>query len=269
MDNKIYEYGHQGGFMTVISSSQNPEEAFRIALSRYALHLRTFLPAIVDSEPKKNGRFWCVDVIPSIRRVVTDAEGLMSTKDIAKIANVPLYLAGSIGSGLTITIPVKIGDNCLLAICDRGIDNWQLADGQQNPPEIDFEQKNLEIRHHDLTDAICIPLGSTLEAIESYNNEAIEIRDKTSETVLSVKSGEIKSLVGSAMMTMTDGSLSIKANVSIDGDFSASNGVFTHDGVNVGKDHQHGITDLVPTPNGTLKDSLSGPVTGLTGVPKL
>lgn len=172
--------------MTDISTAQNPEEAFRIALSRFLLTVRTFTPGIIDSEPKKVGRFWCVDVVPTIRRVVKNGSGEVTTKTQEKIAGVPLGVSGSTGAGLTITVPVKIGDICLLAVCDRGIDNWQLADGPQDPPELE------ELRHHDLTDAICFPLGSTLETIEEYDNDAIQIRDAASETVISLKSGEVR-----------------------------------------------------------------------------
>ncbi|MPW31993.1 hypothetical protein F9L16_23895 [Agarivorans sp. B2Z047] len=241
--------------MTDTSISQSDEDAFRLALSRFTSKLRTAVPGIVDSEPKKNGRFWCVDVIPAVRRLIKSSNNGSRTESEPKIANVPIYLTGSKSLGLSVTVPLKLGDECLLVVSDRGLDNWQITDGPQDPPELK------ELRHHDLSDCFCLPLCSQLASINSYNNDAVEIRNSDGTTRLSVRSNEIEQVVGSGATKLTNGLLTINANVVINGSLDSNGGDFNHDGVNVGKDHNH-------KPEGELKDSLNGNVAGRSGKPE-
>lgn len=239
--------------MTEKFAGQNPEDAFRITIDRFAAAYRTITFGLIDSEPKKIGRFWCVDVVPTIRRVVKTGDNKTTTKPLPKLTGVPLALPGCASLGLSISIPLNIGDECILLVSDRGIDNWQLASGPQDPPELE------EIRHHELTDALCLPLGSATENIESYDNEAIKIQNKDGSTSFSVKAGEIKAEVGSGSAVLTDGKFSIIANVDIKGNFATSDGSFTHNGTDVGEGHSH--------KKGSLKDAESRPLQSGTTAP--
>lgn len=205
--------------MTDTTGLKSDEDLFRIAINRMLLGVRTITPAIVDSEPKKNGRFWVIDAVPSIRRVVRDDEGKKTTKEFPKIPNIPIMSTGSKSQGLSITVPMKVGDECLLLISDRGLDNWQLQEGVQNPPE------NEEIRHHELIDAVCLPMAGF---VENYNNEYISIQSDDGGTALLIKSGEIKSKVGESEMKLTESGLAITSSS------------LTHNNVNIGSTHTNG-----------------------------
>ena len=94
---------------------------------------------------------------------------LGSTLIYPKLTNVPIVLPCSNALGLSITMPIKKGDELILLVSDRSLDNWQLDGGIQRPAD------ETEIRHHDLSDCLCIPSALTVAALDTYNNEAVEI----------------------------------------------------------------------------------------------
>ena len=194
--------------MTINTMSTSDADALNLFFNRKSLLLRTITLAIVDSEPKKNGHVWCIDVIPAIRQVQT-VDGDRKNVDNAKIVNVPIACMSSKGLGLSVTIPLKKGDECWLAVVDRSIDNWQLAGGIQN--QVDESVS----RHHDLTDVIAIPSMLTLAALDEYNNDAVQIGNQ--DTKLTVNSNEIKMDNGSGNVALSGDTLTINANVVING----------------------------------------------------
>ena len=148
--------------------SGSAADALKTTISRQLLTCRTVTVGVADSEPKKNGHVWCVDVLPAIQQI-RDVDGSRQYVNIPKLTNVPIVLPCSNALGLSITMPIKKGDEVVLLVSDRSLDNWQLDGGIQRPAD------ETEIRHHDLSDCLCIPSALTIAALDTYNNEAIEI----------------------------------------------------------------------------------------------
>ena len=147
-------------------------DALKTAISRQLLGCRTVTVGVADSEPKKNGHVWCIDVLPAIQQI-RDIDNERQYVDLPKLTNVPLVSSCSSALGLSITMPVRKGDEVVLLISDRSLDNWQLDGGIQRPAE------ETEIRHHDLSDCLCIPSALTVAALDDYNNDAVQIGSST------------------------------------------------------------------------------------------
>ncbi len=114
--------------MTISTTSMSDGQALNAFFNKKSLGIRTITLAIVDSEPKKDGHVWCIDLIPAIRQIhMIDDE--REDVDNAKLVNVPIASMSSQGLGLSITVPLKKGDECWLAVVDRSIDNWQSEGG--------------------------------------------------------------------------------------------------------------------------------------------
>ncbi|MFI7782666.1 hypothetical protein EN46_02070 [Citrobacter amalonaticus] len=81
----------------------------------------------------------------AIRSVEIDNDGNRITKNYPLLVDVPVVFPR--GGGVTLTFPVKAGDECLVIFADRCIDFWWQSGGVQEP---------VDDRMHDLSDAFCI-----------------------------------------------------------------------------------------------------------------
>ena len=93
--------------------SGSAADALKTTISRQLLTCRTVTVGVADSEPKQNGHVWCVDVLPAIQQI-RDVDGTRQYVDIPKLTNVPIVLPCSNALGLSITMPIKKGDELIL-----------------------------------------------------------------------------------------------------------------------------------------------------------
>ena len=153
--------------MTTVSDNTSDSEALRVATDRQMLDYRTAIPGVVESVAPDGT--W-VNVRPAVN-MVQSLDG--QTKDVPMpvLQKVPLMIPGSKTLGLFVCVPVVAGDDGLLVVCDRAIDNWQFGSGVSRSPDAPSP------RHHDLTDAVFIPgLQRMSGAIDAYPTNGIEIR---------------------------------------------------------------------------------------------
>lgn len=111
--------------MTLTTANTASEELERIAFDRQTARLRTATPGIITAV-HPNGT---VDVQPAIMQVTT-LDGVRSDEPLSVLTGVPTiftYYAQTLG--LSITLPMQAGDEGLLIVADRSIDNWQVAGG--------------------------------------------------------------------------------------------------------------------------------------------
>ncbi len=127
------------------------------------------------------------------------------------ITNVPVVLPSSMGGGFFLTVPIVKDDPCLLIFSQRAIDNVVKLGGIQNPVDGPIPETT-RIRHHDMTDAICIP-GLTLEpnAPASWALDGIEIRNAAKTVCLSVKADKV----------YVTGDMSVTGNITATGEITA------------------------------------------------
>lgn len=203
--------------MTTITNDTPESEALRVAIDRQALGLRTATPGIVVSVDSQ-GRTVDVQPATSMRDTTT---GKLKPLQLPIIRGVPLHVLGSTSLGLFVAVPLVPGDEGLLVICDRALDNWQHGEGVQMTPDAESP------RHHDIIDATFWPgLQRMSGAIADYPTDAIEIRNRAGGAVLSVSADAITSTVGEVSMTVSAAGVDIAGSIRVNG-------------VNIGENHTH------------------------------
>ncbi len=84
-------------------------------------------------------------VQPAIKGAITGQTGKVSSVKLPLLVDVPVIFPR--GGGITLTFPIRAGDECLVVFADRCIDFWWQSGGEQEP---------VDPRQHDLSDAFAI-----------------------------------------------------------------------------------------------------------------
>lgn len=167
-----------------------PQEAeVREMVERLMSGLCTAIPGVIESFDAST----CLATVqPAVRLKSVSFGGQSPTVtylDLPPVERVPVVLPHSTGAGLFITVPIIEGDQCLLVFAQRSIDNVVGYGGVQNPaePSDGVPAWFTELRHHDMTDAICIPsLMCAPHAIGGWSQDGIVIRNKADTVNLKV-----------------------------------------------------------------------------------
>ena len=148
--------------------------------------------------------------------------------NIPPIQKVPvIFCGGSYG----LEFELNPGDEGLIIISQRCLDAWKDEGGISTNPIRRF---------HDIQDAIFIPgVRSQKNKLSNFTNNGIRLRDKDADNYVWLQN---------------DGKVEIKCQ-----GFNVDSPTFTHNGVDIGEDHQHDDT-------GTYNVSGS-PVAGTSGKP--
>lgn len=126
-------------------------------------NLRVALPGIIQSFDPET--VTCV-VQPAVKGYESDDAGKKSSLSLPLLVDVPVIFPR--GGGVTLTFPVKAGDECLLVFSDRCIDFWWQNGGVQ---------ESVDSRMHDLSDAFAI-VGPQSQAkkISGISTSAAQLR---------------------------------------------------------------------------------------------
>ena len=136
-----------------------------------------------------------IKLVDKAIRFTTDGEVLVDNSLLAKC---PVVVNKGMNGGLT--IPVKVGDTCIVHFNDRDLDNW-LIDGLVQRPNT--------LRAHDFSDAIAtIGVRSQVNQITDYNNEATELNYLTNK--ISLDSTKINLINSSGGSIVLDDKLELK-----------------------------------------------------------
>lgn len=215
--------------MTMSTNDSGGGEQLRVLFDRLALSLRTATPAVIVAVDP-TGRF--VDVQPAVS-LVQQVDGERKELRLPVVRGVPLQLLGSTTRGLFVAVPVSVGDDGLLIITDRALDNWQHGAGVTRPPDMPSP------RHHDMTDAVFIPgLQRMSGNVPAYPTDAVQVRNRAGTCVLNVKESSISAQVPGGATFVIDGD-----TVTITGKLVVSQSVTAPSVVAGGKEltnHRHG-----------------------------
>ncbi|WP_339054007.1 Gp138 family membrane-puncturing spike protein [Arsenophonus endosymbiont of Crataerina pallida] len=141
-------------------------EVFRHAISS---QLRVAMPAIVQSFDAS--KVTCV-VQPAIKGALTDTKGNSQSVNLPLLVDVPVVFPR--GGAVTMTFPIKSGDECLVVFADRCIDFWWQNGGIQEA---------IDPRQHDLSDAFAfIGPQSQVQKISNINQDAMQLRSDDGAT---------------------------------------------------------------------------------------
>ena len=168
--------------MTLASNNTDSSEALRVLFDRLALGLRTAIPAVVVAVDPQ-GR--TVDVQPAVS-LVHRLDGQAQELVLPVVRGVPLQVLGSKTRGLFVAVPVSVGDDGMLVVADRALDNWQHGSGVGMPPEAQTP------RHHDLTDATFYPGVQRMDgAIPSYPTDTVQVRNRAGTCLVEVSATKV------------------------------------------------------------------------------
>lgn len=136
-------------------------------------NLRVALPGIIQSFNPET--VTCV-VQPAVKGYESDDAGKKSSLSLPLLVDVPVIFPR--GGGVTLTFPVKAGDECLLVFSDRCIDFWWQNGGTQ---------ESVDSRMHDLSDAFAI-VGpqSQSQKISGVSTSAAQFRSDDGSTYLEI-----------------------------------------------------------------------------------
>lgn len=164
-------------------------------LDKAKIDVRVAMPGIVQSFDATEQT---VTVQPAIREKVRDQHGNIVDVALPILLDVPIVMPRA--GGYALTLPVQVGDECLVILGDTCLNAWWAQGGVQNQEEL---------RRHDLSDAIAI-LGpwSQPRVLSGYNTSAAELRTEDGATKITLETGAVTITAGSVTMHTTGGTYS-------------------------------------------------------------
>ncbi|MBC8947232.1 Gp138 family membrane-puncturing spike protein [Xenorhabdus indica] len=128
--------------ITNFERMNHPETPFLLMQESVSSGLYVSMPCIIQSfDPNAV----TVTAQPAIRWKVTDETGKTESVALPLLVDVPVIFPR--GGGVTLTFPIKPGDECLVVFADRCIDYWWQNGGIQEP---------VDPRQHHLSDGFAI-----------------------------------------------------------------------------------------------------------------
>ena len=143
-------------------------EVIRLAMDGSNAKIRTAFPARITAFDADAGP--TASVQPAIQAAYWDADLEEPVFfEMPEITNCPVHYPA--GGGFQITYPLEAGDDCLVLIAERSIDEWMATGNASNIPRM--------LRRFDLSDAIVIPgLRPNARALTNVDTGALQIRNE-------------------------------------------------------------------------------------------
>ena len=191
-------------------------EVLEQRLEKLSNRIRVACPGIVQSFDSTKQT---VTVKLAIREMVSLEGKPYENLDIPILQDVPIYMPRA--GNFVLTMPVKVGDECLVVFGDNCIDSWWESGKVSN---------QLDYRRHDLSDGFAI-IGpwSQPRKISNYSTDSAVLRNLNNDSYVEVRDNDIN-IVAPMKVTVTAGS-EVKVNaptVNVDATdvtIAAANGV--------------------------------------------
>lgn len=204
--------------MDIRTRYEDDLEAVNAAIEAKLSELHTAVPIkIVSVDRAKQTAV----VQPLIKSVIRKADGTQEWVSMPEVHDAPLHFPQ--GGGVTMTFPVKEGDEGLMIVASRSQDIWQQSGG---------EQQQIDLRTHDLSNGFVLvgfKSNGNAAALTNVSGDSTEIRSTDGKTSISIKPG------GGLTLTQDGVSMSMTSSGV---DFTG--GYVKHNGKNIGHDHIHG-----------------------------
>ncbi|MCT8344335.1 phage baseplate assembly protein V [Photorhabdus kleinii] len=197
-----------------------PEAVFFAMQEVISAGLYVSLPCIIQSF---NADAVTITAQPAIRWKIRQKDGELESVSLPLLVDVPVIFPR--GGGVTLTFPIKAGDECLVVFADRCIDYWWQSGGVQEP---------VDPRQHNLSDGFAI-IGpqSQQQKISGISTNAAQLRsddgaayielDPNSHNVTIITSAKlIVTANGGTEITSPD--IILNGNVTINGNLSQGMG---------------------------------------------
>lgn len=164
--------------ITVSERSGSQSEFYEQMLAGFSSSLRVAMPGIITAFDSVEQT---VTVQPALRELVTNQDGTQNWTALPLLLDVPICLPR--GGGYSITIPISVGDECLVIFSDMCIDAWFSNGNVQN---------QAEKRRHDLSDAFAI-IGtwSQPKRISNYSTSSMQLRTDNGNHMIDISQNGI------------------------------------------------------------------------------
>jgi hypothetical protein len=244
----------------------NEEETLRLALRGFQSRLWTALPGIVETfDPDK----MIVSVQPSINGRLRAPNGSITTIKMPLLLDCPVLWQG--GGGVTLTFPIKKGDECLVVIASRCIDAWWSQGGVQDPPDT---------RMHNLSDGFALVGVRSVPRAFAVNTDAAQLRSDDGNAFVEINptTHRIKAQTTGDLVLDVDGDMTFTVggdfDVTVTGDMTVTANQISLNGVTIdtsGNVHSPatitGATDVVAGTKSGKTHTHDDPQGGVTAGP--
>lgn len=156
---------------TISEIMQHPDASMQALVESIKQSIRCAAPGIVRAYDGNTQT-------ASVELAVRDAREDAGYEPLPLLLDVPVFFPG--GSGVRITYPINVGDECLVVFADQCIDSWFEYGGVRNPPAA---------RRHDLSDGFALVGFSSKQNAVPADGNAFSVRVRKNgiwETPLSV-----------------------------------------------------------------------------------
>jgi hypothetical protein len=187
------------------------DEVFKRLLDQYDFDLRCAAPGIIRE-------FNATEQTVKVQLAIKDAIYIDKLERVAipELLDVPIlpFRAGN----FVITVPVTVGDECLVVFADSCIDAWWSEGEETTVPANKGTREALTNRRHDLSDGFAILAPSSQpKKIENYATDCLEIRTLDGINKIQVKDDEVKIVVNeTTYISVKDGIIKMESSATID-----------------------------------------------------
>lgn len=225
--------------MSYSTNNDDDAAALRELFRRVLYGVHTSMPGIITAVGEYKG-VRVVSVQPVIQQLDT-LDDEMAFKAIDPIPNTPVCVPHAEDLGLSMTVPLRVGNEGMIHFAERSLDNWLEKAGVQPPAE------PVQPRSHDFADAVFVPgITSVAHPIANWSDDAIEVRNEDATVALSVSVDTVAMRSGGAVVSLPgDGKIYLTGDVVHTGDYDGSGTVTGVTGVETGAgisldNHIHG-----------------------------
>lgn len=177
----------------------DPVESTLGALDARQANTWTALPGIVQSF---DAVAMTCTVQPAIQMLATKQDGTFENVSLPLLLDCPVQFPA--GGGVTLTFPIKPGDEALIIFSARCIDAWWQSGGVQ---------VQAELRMHDLSDGfVLVGVRSQPRVIPNVSTSTAQLRNDAGDTFVELDPE------GQVVTITAPGGVVINANVTINGD---------------------------------------------------
>ena len=179
-----------------------------MSLDAHASQMWTSIPAIVTKYNPANNT---IEAQPTIQAVIQDKDGNQKAVKLPVLPDVPVVFPR--GGGVTMTFPIKVGDECLVVFSARNIDSWWQSSGVQLP---------LDARTHDLSDGFALMgVMSKPKVIPAISTSTAQFRSDDGKTYVELDPAgkvTIEAPAGVIIHTNADCVINAAKNVQVNAD---------------------------------------------------
>jgi len=213
----------------------DPEEMLRLAMDGKQAQIWTALPCIIQSF---NPVAMTCEAQPTVNGIVRQQDGTSKEIKMPLLLDCPVFFPG--GGGVTLTFPIKPGDECLVIFASRCIDAWWQQGGIKG---------QAELRMHDLSDGFifagvrsqprAFAVNTTSAQLRTDDGAAYVELNPTSKNInvltpanVNVTAGGNANVTTSGEAVVTAPTIKLVGNVEVTGNLSVS-GTTIGNGVNL------------------------------------